>query len=107
MKKVALILFVLWTLSGICISGFAQTNSSTTSTGPRIEFAEPNFDFGRVDAGAAVKHDYIFTNTGDQLLTIKDVHPSCGCTTAGNYDKEVAPGQTGKISIQFNSAGYS
>lgn len=108
MKQTVLISYVMGGLIGFCICATGQTAvTNAVSSGPRISFAEPNFNFGKVDAGMAVKHDFIFTNTGDQLLTIKDVHPSCGCTTAGSYDKEVAPGQVGKISIQFNSSGYS
>jgi hypothetical protein len=101
-------LFIYAGAFGIVAMGMAQTNSeSPVASGSRIEFADPNFDFGKVDSGMAVKHDFIFTNTGDQPLEIKDVRPACGCTTAGSWDKNVEPGKTGKISIQFNSAGYS
>jgi hypothetical protein len=54
-----------------------------------------------------VKYVFMFTNTGDQSLEISDVHPGCGCTTAGAWDKKVEPGQTGIIPVQFNSGGYS
>jgi hypothetical protein len=76
------------------------------STGPRIRFAEPIFDFGKVDSGTMVKHDYIFTNIGTQTLEVTNVRPGCGCTTANTWDKTVEPGKTGTIPIQFNSAGY-
>jgi hypothetical protein len=59
-----------------------------------------------VDSGQIVKHDYVFTNTGSQLLAIREVRPSCGCTAAGVWDKQVEPGKTGKIPIEFNSAGF-
>ena len=55
----------------------------------------------------AVKHDFIFTNTGEGLLEVTDVHPGCGCTTAGSWSRKVEPGQTGTIPIQFNAGGYS
>ena len=57
---------------------------SSAVGGPKIEFAEPKFDFGKVPAGEIIKHAFAFTNTGDQTLEIKDVRPSCGCTTAGH-----------------------
>jgi hypothetical protein len=69
-------------------------------------FETPTYDFGTVDSGVAVKHDFIFTNTGDQLLEIREVRPGCGCTTAGAWDKQVEPGKTGKISIEFHSNNY-
>jgi hypothetical protein len=80
--------------------------SPATNTGPIIKFAELAYDFGKVDSGTVVKHDYAFTNTGDQTLVVTNVQPSCGCTTAGSWDKTVEPGKTGIIPIQFNSTGY-
>jgi hypothetical protein len=53
-----------------------------------------------------VKHSFVFTNTGTAKLEIKDVRPGCGCTTAGTWDKEVEPGKTGSIPLQFNSANF-
>jgi len=96
---------VLASALGIIPSGLAQTNLPTLS-GARITFAEPDFDFGKVDSGTPVKHDFVFTNTGDQVLEVTGVRPGCGCTTAGDWDKKVEPGKTGKIPIQFNSSGY-
>lgn len=37
---------------------------------PVIEFVSPVFDFGRVRAGTAVQHDFVFTNTGNGILEI-------------------------------------
>src|SRR5881394_3212907 len=77
------------------------------SSGPRIEFATPTYNFGKVNAGELVRHDFVFTNTGGALLEITDVRPGCGCTTAGTWDKRVEPGKTGKIPLQFNPANFS
>ena len=82
------------------------TTNAAPSTGPRIQFAEPTFDFGTVDSGTMIKHDYVFTNVGSQTLEVTNVRPGCGCTTANTWDKKVEPGKTGIIPIQFNSAGY-
>ncbi|MBL9128004.1 MAG: hypothetical protein JNL97_10175, partial [Verrucomicrobiales bacterium] len=32
--------------------------------GPRADFAEMIHDFGKIQAGAVVRHDFVFTNTG-------------------------------------------
>jgi hypothetical protein len=78
-----------------------------STNGPKIKFDEPNYDFGKIKAAEIVRHDFIFTNIGASTLHIADVRPSCGCTTAGTWDKTVEPGQTGKIPIQFNPANFS
>jgi len=75
--------------------------------GPRIRFAAPVFDFGRLGAGEVVKHDFWFTNVGAAVLEISSVHPSCGCTTAGEWSRKVEPGKTGSIPVQFNSGNFS
>lgn len=75
--------------------------------GPRIEFAQKEHDFGKVGPGASLKCEFVFTNTGDSLLVISNVSTSCGCTTAGEWARQVEPGQTGKIPIQFNVGTFS
>ena len=79
----------------------------TNAPGPRIQFATPIYDFGRVKSGEPVKCTYVFTNTGDRLLILNSVQPQCGCTAAGEWTKQVEPGRTGVIPIQFNTVGYN
>jgi Protein of unknown function (DUF1573) len=81
--------------------------AATNVSGPQITFASTVFDFGKVTVGGAVKHEFIFTNTGDALLVVSSVKPGCGCTTAGDWTKEVEPGKTGIIPLQFNSNPHS
>jgi hypothetical protein len=75
--------------------------------GPKIKFVAPIFDFGRAAAGKVIQHDFVFINAGDEPLEIKDVRPSCGCTTARAWDRNVEPGKSGIIPIQFNSSGFA
>jgi hypothetical protein len=41
------------------------------------------------------------------MLEITDVRPGCGCTTAGQWTRQVEPGKTGTIPLQFNSANFN
>ena len=75
--------------------------------GPKIQFATPAYDFGRVKAGDPVKYTFVFTNTGDQVLELKAVQPSCGCTTAGEWSRMVKAHETGEVPVQFNSANFN
>lgn len=57
--------------------------------------------FGTVKEGDSVRMEFGFTNTGQQLLFITEVKPSCGCTIA-DYPKEpVKPGGSGVIKAVF------
>jgi len=75
--------------------------------GPRIQFVEPTHDFGRIKRGEIAAHTFVFVNAGNAMLEITGVQLSCGCTTVGAWDRQVAPGQTGRIPIQLASAALS
>lgn len=62
---------------------------------------------GKIKGGEVVKYTYVFTNVGGAMLEVSNVHASCGCTTAGDWTRQVEPGKTGSIPIQFNSGGFS
>jgi len=85
----------------------ALAPAATPGAGPAVQFAELVHDFGKIAAGAVVKHEFVFTNTGNATLMITDVRPGCGCTTAGTWDRQVEPGQIGRIPLQLNSTGFS
>jgi hypothetical protein len=74
---------------------------------PRIQFAEPVFDFGEIASGGSFQHDFVFTNVGTATLEISQVRTSCGCTTAGEWDRRVEPGATGRIPIKFDTGSFS
>jgi hypothetical protein len=47
-----------------------------------------------------------FINVGQTPVSILDVRPSCGCTTATLAKKEYAPGESGEIEAKLNFAGH-
>lgn len=46
------------------------------AAGPRIEFRDTVYDFGSVNEGEIVSHDFIFTNSGKNTLRIEKIVPS-------------------------------
>lgn len=81
--------------------------TATPIDGPMIAFDNKVYEFGKAWSGEPVKHVFVVTNIGNAPLEITNVHPSCGCTTAGDYSHKIAPGQTGTISIQFDNSRYN
>jgi hypothetical protein len=75
--------------------------------GPKIRFSESAFDFGKIRSTDIPKHTFYATNVGNAVLEITAVTPACGCTTAGEWDRKIEPGQAGKIPVQFNPVNYS
>ncbi|MES2308414.1 MAG: DUF1573 domain-containing protein [Verrucomicrobiota bacterium] len=49
--------------------------------------------------------DYPFKNTGNQSVTIKDIRTCCECTSAKLEKKMYAPGESGKVTLVFKTAG--
>ncbi len=73
---------------------------------PKAVPVEPITDVGVVPKGDKVVHDFLIRNEGDAPLQITDVKASCGCTVV-DYDKVVAPGQTGKIHAEVDSTTFN
>jgi hypothetical protein len=81
--------------------------AASSKAAPHAQFSETVFDFGKIKPGALQRHDFTVTNTGGATLVISAVEPGCGCTTAEAWDREIAPGKSGKIPIQFNPANFN
>ncbi|MBN2536434.1 MAG: DUF1573 domain-containing protein [Spirochaetales bacterium] len=73
---------------------------------PGIYFASDKYNFGIIEEGKSVNHAFEFTNNGTGTLIVNEIRPTCGCTVAGNYDKEVKPGRNGKIPISLDTSGF-
>lgn len=75
---------------------------------PVITFAEEKHDYGDVPQGPKLEGTFEFTNTGENVLVIKNVTTSCGCTGAMvDEKKEFAPGEKGRVKFTFNTEGRS
>ncbi len=77
--------------------------SKDTKSGAMIYFPEIQHDFGNVKEGEVVHYTFAFQNKGTLPLEIKDIRTSCGCTAAVVSEKNLQPGQSGSIKIDFDS----
>lgn len=69
----------------------------------RIYYFEDTYDFGEVEEGTIVKHEFKFKNTGNVPLNILNAQASCGCTIPEWPKEPVPPGGTGVILAKFNT----
>jgi archaellum component FlaG (FlaF/FlaG flagellin family) len=85
--------------------------SDTTATevasadAPKFEFEKEIFDFGVIQEGETVQTTFKFKNTGKTPLIITDASATCGCTTPEYPKTPIKPGESGEISVKFNSQG--
>lgn len=92
-KKTALLVIIFF------ITSYSQI------FGPKIVVPITDHDFGDIIQGEKVQYDYVITNTGGDILNITNVRASCGCTAALPDKRELAPGESTKIKVEFNSTG--
>lgn len=84
----------------------AAVGSQAQTIGPVISWDKSTHDFGDVVQGDKVEFIFTFKNTGNEALIITNVQVTCGCTTPKGWARDpIAPGQSGEITIAFNSQG--
>ena len=69
-------------------------------------FDKPTHDFGNVPIGPLLQTAFEFKNTTTANLHVANVRVSCGCVTASNDGRVVAPGQTGIIHASMDSKRF-
>lgn len=80
-------------------------NASPDMPVTTVSFEEESHNFGKIKDGDKVQHVFKFKNTGTEKLVVKNVKPSCGCTTPDWTKDPVEPGGEGYINIEFDSSG--
>ncbi len=84
----------------------ANSNAEKVLT-PNIEMLETSYNFGEIQQGESVTHDFILENTGEADLIISAAKGSCGCTVPEWPKNPIAKGEDAVIKVTFNSAGKS
>lgn len=77
------------------------------SSKARIEVTNTEFDFGAVKSSEQknISHNFVFRNSGEEDLIIREVKPSCGCTAAVASATQVVPGATASLAVSLNPKG--
>lgn len=93
MKNVILILFV----------GLLSLSVSAQEKVAKIEFENQVIDYGTIEKGSDGVRVFKFTNTGNAPLIISKVKSTCGCTVPKKPDGPIMPGETGEISVKYDT----
>ena len=81
-------------------------DTAQVAVGAKIRFRTPLHDFGKVDDTDELHYKFKFTNEGSGVLEIKEVKPSCGCTTTKLEKMVYEPGEEGEVELVFHPKGY-
>lgn len=78
-------------------------SSFRVSNPPIMDFDETKHNFGFIHQGDIVSHEYTFTNTGEEPLTILDAEVTCKCTTVDFPRQPIMKGGKGTVKVTFDS----
>lgn len=72
---------------------------------PALTFEKIHHDFGKISPDKKVAHRFKATNSGNAMLNITHLNPSCGCTATVPGKWSLNPGESTEIEATFNPAG--
>jgi len=72
--------------------------------GQEIWFEEYMHDYGEIGKDSDGTWTFIFKNLGDQAIVINRVRSTCGCTVPEWPQEPIEPGDTGAITVKYNTA---
>jgi hypothetical protein len=82
----------------------AKLQVNLPATTSAIKWEKDTHDFGDLEKGKPVSHQFSFVNTSKETVLLTNVKASCGCT-ATNYTKTpIKPGEKGMVEATYNAA---
>ncbi|MDX1470210.1 MAG: DUF1573 domain-containing protein [Flavobacteriaceae bacterium] len=82
-------------------SFFAQQANDDLKSG--LTFEQEEIDYGKIPHSSDGERVFKFTNTGDEVIVISNVKTSCGCTVPSFPKEPILPGQTGEITVKYDT----
>jgi len=81
----------------------AQT-AAETKPAETLQLKETAYNFGKIQQGRPVTHNFEIVNTGKEPLMLENVQASCGCTTPEWSKDAIQPGASSIIKVGYNAA---
>lgn len=109
--KVKIIFFVIL-ISLILFAGYGYFRATSgvenqTDNLPKIEITPLSFDFGDIQYGQIVKYTFLVKNIGQEILEIKRIGTSCGCTKAEIAQEKIEPGDEAQLLVTYDTGAMS
>jgi hypothetical protein len=80
----------------------AQT-AAETKPAEILQLKETAYNFGKIQQGRPVTHNFEVVNTGKEPLMLENVQASCGCTTPEWSKDAIQPGASTIIKVGYNA----
>jgi hypothetical protein len=100
MQSIRRSLLLLLLSQFVCTMTMAESQRATVSVDSR------DWDFGVVDEGVILTHEFTIHNAGGATLELSKFRVSCGaCLTYDTKPKSIGAGQTGVVSLRLDTKG--
>lgn len=79
-----------------------------TGPQPKVSVSEVEFQFGAMEVGDSLSHDFVFTNVGEVPLTIRMGETTCQCTYGDlkkGEERKILPGESQNIKLTWKPEG--
>lgn len=70
---------------------------------PRATIDETSFDFGCMNPHSIGEHVFVIRNAGTGVLVLRDGGTTCKCTVAEISRKQVPPGESAEVTLEWNT----
>jgi hypothetical protein len=82
---------------------FVIAHAISQEIGPQINFKTMTIDYGTIENNSNGERIFIFSNSGNAPLIIKNVQSSCGCTVPKKTKGPIAPGESSEIIDRYDT----
>lgn len=93
-------------IAALGLASQAQTTTNTPTAKPAevLQLKETSYNFGKIQQGRPVTHNFEIVNIGKEPLLLENVQASCGCTTPEWSKEPIQPGASTTIKVGYNAA---
>jgi hypothetical protein len=97
--------YIILQLCLFCLNACAFVDKSKIEqlSNSEMTFSQSKIDLGKLKQNNPKDTSFIFKNIGKELLVIQNVETSCGCNVPQWTKKPIGEGNTGEITITYDS----
>jgi len=104
MKSLVVLLEVIILSTFLCCNNSNASNEFEKNDKlSEITFEKTTHDYGTIEYGGNGIYEFVFKNTGEQLLVLNNVSSSCGCTVPEWPREPIDKGKEAKIKVKYNT----
>ncbi|MFO8054375.1 MAG: DUF1573 domain-containing protein [Bacteroidales bacterium] len=94
-------------VSARLMEDFSNLSEEELERAPVARFDKTTHNFGEVEKGKTVSHNFILKNEGKDELKIRKVNAACGCTASKPGKNTLKSNEETEIKVSFNTRGRS